>query len=230
MSLPTQFLLRWYKYPESLLYALLTIHNTNEFILEKRPPNLDTLFYQQPQWHSQEPIRKIFWHAGKQYRSAFMYTGLVAYIGSSIIEIWDIIDHVNFISNDFIHQEEYHFILIPPQEHSYESYESYEPHTIHGGSHGGNTADSSWTDCIPTLVPPPRQKYTSVRKTILDFCSLNKDATCPITMEPYTKSTICITPCGHGIQYRAMTQWLQTSNQCPLCRSHMNEADLIRWS
>ena len=209
MSLPDQFLLRWYKHPESLLYALVSVHN-NEWRLETRPTNLDKVFYRRHEWHSQEPVRKLFSYAGKQYRSTLMYTGFVALVGSYTIQLWDTIDHMGFLSKEFANQENYHFIILPQEEDYYDI-------------HRDNIPD------IPTLLPPPRQKYTSLHKIILDFCKLNKDSACPITMEPYKKTTVCITPCGHGIQYRAMMAWLQTSNQCPLCRSEVYEANLIRW-
>ena len=50
---------------------------------------------------------------------------------------------------------------------------------------------------------------------------------CPITMQAFTKDTLCITPCGHGISYDAMCMWLQSSKTCPLCRSTCEKNDLL---
>ena len=59
------------------------------------------------------------------------------------------------------------------------------------------------------------------------YLKTHEEDVCPITMNPFTKDTVCITPCGHGVTYEAMCKWLETKKACPLCRNHCLKQDLI---
>lgn len=37
----------------------------------------------------------------------------------------------------------------------------------------------------------------------------------------------CVTPCGHMYCYECICEWLEQSNQCPICKSLLNPNDLI---
>jgi len=50
---------------------------------------------------------------------------------------------------------------------------------------------------------------------------------CPITMLPLSKFHMCLTPCGHGMDFAAMSQWLEIKDNCPVCRTQCTPAELI---
>jgi len=50
---------------------------------------------------------------------------------------------------------------------------------------------------------------------------------CPILLTPLEKSTLCLTPCGHGVTHSAMLEWLYRKNQCPVCRNPCSVNDLL---
>lgn len=54
-----------------------------------------------------------------------------------------------------------------------------------------------------------------------------EETDCPITMRPLTLETACLTSCCHLFEHIALLQWLETRNQCPLCRTPICEEELL---
>jgi len=57
--------------------------------------------------------------------------------------------------------------------------------------------------------------------TTITYESVLNDTVCPITLEEFViGESICkINTCGHIFKRAALTQWISSSNQCPVCRS-----------
>jgi hypothetical protein len=53
------------------------------------------------------------------------------------------------------------------------------------------------------------------------------DELCPILLTPLEKTTLCLTPCGHGVTHSAMLEWLDRKNQCPVCRAPCSVSNLL---
>ncbi len=55
--------------------------------------------------------------------------------------------------------------------------------------------------------------------------AVSKGDACPITMEPFTKDSVVMTPCGHLFEREAIQRSLAGKEECPNCRSavHMEE-------
>lgn len=53
------------------------------------------------------------------------------------------------------------------------------------------------------------------------------DELCPILLTPLEESTLCLTPCGHGVTHSAMLEWLDRKNQCPVCRTPCSVSNLL---
>jgi hypothetical protein len=54
------------------------------------------------------------------------------------------------------------------------------------------------------------------------------DELCPILLTPLEETTLCLTPCGHGVTHSAMIEWLYRKNQCPVCRHPCHVSNLLR--
>jgi len=73
---------------------------------------------------------------------------------------------------------------------------------------------------------PPKDDV-NINKDIELYLKTHSDDDCPITVAPLTKENICLTPCGHGINHAAMLQWLETKENCPVCRHECKSDDLL---
>ena len=209
-QLPLKMLIRRYINEDSLLYALINLHNNFELTLSLEKCALSSnIFYKRPLWKPQSLIKTTCVRYGKErkeYLIDFMYTGFVATIAGEDVEIWEVNNPYRVMPTEFIFLSKYviyQYIILQDEEASYEAE-------------------------IPILVPPPRG-LNSVQKKLAAFCESNKDSYCPITMEPFTCETICLTPCGHGVKHSAMLEWLATSQQCPMCRAACRTDQLIKW-
>jgi len=209
MELPQQMLIRRYNNEDSLLYALINLHGGTEltFTVEKRY-SPDPVFYKRAVWKPQQLIRTACVRYGrekKEYISDFMYTGFIASVDGRDIEIWEVNNPYKILPVEFMFlnkYEEYSYVILQGER--------------------ALEADA------PTLVPPPRGLNT-LQKKLAAFCESNTDSCCPITLEPFNSRTVCLTPCGHGIKYSAMLEWLASREQCPMCRATCRADDLIKW-
>lgn len=69
---------------------------------------------------------------------------------------------------------------------------------------------------------PPLPKYVA---DLLIRDAENRNATCPITMEPIQTTTATATPCFHVFNTTALSSWLSSGHStCPECRSHISAA------
>ena len=209
-QLPSKMLIRRYNDEDSLLYALINLHKNFELTLSVEKCGLSSnIFYKRPLWKSQSLVRTTCVRYGKErkeYVVDFMYTGFVVNIAGQDIEIWEVNNPYRIMPTEFMFlskYEIYQYIILRAEEVSYQAE-------------------------IPILVPPPRG-LNSLQKKLVAFCESNKDSCCPITMEPFNKMTLCLTPCGHGIKHSAMLEWLQTREQCPMCRAACRADQLIKW-
>jgi hypothetical protein len=63
--------------------------------------------------------------------------------------------------------------------------------------------------------------------TIDKYLENHPDELCPILLSPLEKTTLCLTPCGHGVTHSAMLDWLDRKNQCPVCRAPCSVTNLL---
>lgn len=52
---------------------------------------------------------------------------------------------------------------------------------------------------------------------------------CPISQEPLTRDTACLTPCGHVYSFDEVARWIQGAHSCPDCRAAVEVGQLQRW-
>lgn len=57
--------------------------------------------------------------------------------------------------------------------------------------------------------------------TIIVNDYISKGESCPITMDPFTLDTAAITSCFHLFDYNAIKTWIETSQDCPVCRQRL---------
>lgn len=62
---------------------------------------------------------------------------------------------------------------------------------------------------------PPVQKRVA---DIMISAAIQSKESCPITMEPIDLASICVSPCYHSFQAKAIRRWLSTNFTCPVCR------------
>jgi len=63
--------------------------------------------------------------------------------------------------------------------------------------------------------------------TIDKYLENHPDELCPILLTPLEETTLCLTPCGHGVTHSAMIEWLCRKNQCPVCRHPCSVSNLL---
>ena len=61
----------------------------------------------------------------------------------------------------------------------------------------------------------------------IEYC-ISQNQECPITMEPLTRSTIGLTPCGHVFNATALLEAVERSHSCPNCRTHLDASSIQR--
>ena len=59
---------------------------------------------------------------------------------------------------------------------------------------------------------------------------LDKKDACPITMEPFEKTTTCITSCGHALSKTGAYKWISEKKSCPVCRTPCDVNNLATWT
>jgi hypothetical protein len=73
---------------------------------------------------------------------------------------------------------------------------------------------------LPRLSQPTKPKFSlpSFVSNALIKTSLSNGDHCPISFEPLETGTTAITPCFHMFNQEALTTWLRTSTECPVCK------------
>ena len=79
---------------------------------------------------------------------------------------------------------------------------------------------------LQVLNSPPKEIFT-INEDIELYLKNHLGDECPITVSLLTKENICLTPCGHGIDHVAMLKWLETKENCPVCRCECTSDDLL---
>lgn len=94
--------------------------------------------------------------------------------------------------------------------------------------------------CVPVHIPVPEPviKTVYVRsppeahkmprhliRLVLD-AAISKGESCPITMEPLTRESVVMTPCGHLFEREAIEHSLGCKEECPNCRSAVRMGEL----
>lgn len=81
----------------------------------------------------------------------------------------------------------------------------------------------------PSVTVVHTNKYPQhIINTFIESC-IAKNTECPFELEPLTKETTAITPCGHAATYSAMVRWIEGDDSCPVCRRPCSKNDLMTW-
>jgi hypothetical protein len=104
----------------------------------------------------------------------------------------------------------------------------------------GDLEDYPWGVPYKVLVPvhepvvktvyvkSPPQAHKMPRhliRLVLD-AAISKGDACPITMEPLTRESVVMTPCGHLFEREAIEHSLGCKAECPNCRSAVRREEL----
>lgn len=86
----------------------------------------------------------------------------------------------------------------------------------------------------PTAPPAPvaQAQPTMPQHVVNTFidAEIARGTVCPISQEPLTRDTACLTPCGHVYSFDEVAHWIQGGHSCPECRAACSVAQLQRWS
>jgi hypothetical protein len=64
----------------------------------------------------------------------------------------------------------------------------------------------------------PQPPVKRVADTMIE-AAMAKGESCPISMEPITKESVCVAPCYHCFDKESIQQWLARNESCPTCRT-----------
>jgi hypothetical protein len=84
------------------------------------------------------------------------------------------------------------------------------------------------TDNIITPITPIVSMPQHIVNAYIDTL-IQRNEACPISMNPLTRETACLTPCGHVASHHEATRWIQDAHSCPVCRSSCSVGNLQMW-
>ena len=92
---------------------------------------------------------------------------------------------------------------------------------------------------IQTPSPISSSRPNSAQKTVSALpqhlvntvieAAIEKVSSCPVSLEPLTKASARLTPCGHLVSHLAAEHWLSNAHSCPVCRQDLVKVALMKW-
>lgn len=77
--------------------------------------------------------------------------------------------------------------------------------------------------------PPKTSALPQYLVNMVIEAAVQKGDTCPVSLEPLTKASVRLTPCGHLVSHPAAEHWLSNAHSCPVCRQDLAKEALMKW-